>query len=389
METQLTDLALRSLAPPARGQFTVWDKSSPIGVRVSAGGAKTFIVMIGSGRRHSIGRVGIISLADARAKAKRLFAERTLGIIHERSPVDFATALMRFVEGNYQDKNPRTKKEVDRVLRKHFLPTFRGKSLSDITDHDVDRVLSSLAHVPSERLHAFRTLRAMLRWCTRPPRRYIRFSPLEGYPAPGHDRKGTRVLTDDELVRVWNACTGRFGDLVRLLILWGTRKGETARIQRQWVEDGVLTIPGACTKNKRPHAIPLLPMASAILDARSDAGPYFFGSRWHPDSHLSDGAWGKLKRELDDGAGVHDWQIRDLRRTFRSNMAKLRVPREIAEILLNHVTGSRNVLDEIYDRYDYLAEKKEALAAWEARLAALLKQARAGVRDISHVDHCG
>lgn len=59
-----------------------------------------------------------------------------------------------------------------------------------------------------------------------------------------------------------------------------------------------------------------------------------------------------------------------MRRTFRSNMAKLKVPREI---LLNHVTGANNNdLDEIYDRYDYLDEKREALQKWETRLRALL-----------------
>jgi hypothetical protein len=40
-------------------------------------------------------------------------------------------------------------------------------------------------------------------------------------------------------------------------------------------------------------------------------------------------------------------------------LARFKVPREIAEISLNHVTGAgRNDLDEIYDRYEYLQEKR-------------------------------
>jgi hypothetical protein len=35
------------------------------------------------------------------------------------------------------------------------------------------------------------------------------------------DLKGTRILTDRELVKVWNACEGMFGAIIRLLILWG------------------------------------------------------------------------------------------------------------------------------------------------------------------------
>ena len=84
---------------------------------------------------------------------------------------------------------------------------------------------------------------------------------------------------------------------------------------------------------------------------------------------------GKLKQELDRRAGVTDWQVRDLRRTFRSMLARLKVPREIAEIALNHVTGAgRNDLDEIYNRYEYLEEKRDALARLEGHLTMLLGQ---------------
>ena len=213
----------------------------------------------------------------------------------------------------------------------------------------------------------------MLRWCTRPPHRYITHSPLEGYAPPSQDTKGTRTLTDVELLKIWNACEGQFGSMVRLLILWGTRNGETARARREWFEDGVLTIPGAFTKNGRAHAVPVLPLAQSILDEQPHRGNYFFSGHWDDEKHFNDGSWGKFKIELDNKSGVKNWQIRDIRRTFRSGMAKLRVPRELCEVLLNHVTGAgKNDLDEIYNRYDYLPEKREALGKWEAHLETIL-----------------
>src|SRR5205085_3953260 len=177
------------------------------------------------------------------------------------SEISFEAALGLFLADHYQGKRARTKKEAKRLLEKHFLPTFRRKNLSDLTDRDIGTALDKLNRTPSEKLHAFRMIRTFLKWCTRPPRRYIPHSPLEGYEAPGEDKKGTRVLSDPELVAVWQACSGAFGDLVRLLILWGTRNGETARTKRAWVEDGLLTIPGEITKNHRAHAIPLQSMA--------------------------------------------------------------------------------------------------------------------------------
>jgi hypothetical protein len=40
-----SDVGLRGLAPPAKGQFEVWDNKLPaFGLRVSQGGTKTFIL---------------------------------------------------------------------------------------------------------------------------------------------------------------------------------------------------------------------------------------------------------------------------------------------------------------------------------------------------------
>lgn len=377
MKFALTDLSVRAIKAPARGQKTVWDKNSPIGVRASVGGSKSYVVMVGSGQRKVIGRVGILSLAEARAEAKRILAEKTLGLTKKPSAINFETAVPLFLEDNYKNaRGKRTKSEAKRLLEKHFVPPFRKRPLSDITDSDISVELAKLSKTPSAQLHVYRAIKVMMRWCTRPPRRYIQHSPLEGYEPPGKDKKRSRILTDAELVKVWNAAQGRHGAMIRLLILWGTRSGETARLQRGWIEEGVVTIPGHFTKNSRAHAIPLLPMARAILTEQTTNSAYFFPGRLLSEAHFNDGSWGKLKAEIDKASGVRDWQIRDLRRTFRSNMAKLRVPREIAEVLLNHVTGAnKNDLDEIYDRYDYLDEKQEALAKWDNRLTLLLNGA--------------
>src|SRR5471032_2684791 len=109
LKQRLTDVSVRALKIPTTGQLTVWDKSSPVGVRLSQGGSKTFIVIIGSGQRRVIGRVGIISLADARIEAKRILAEKTLGLGSKPSAVKFEAALTLFLDANYKNKRERTK----------------------------------------------------------------------------------------------------------------------------------------------------------------------------------------------------------------------------------------------------------------------------------------
>ena len=71
MKTNLTDVSLRALKPPPKGQLTIWDKTSPLGVRVSQGGSKTFILIIGSGKRRTLGRFGIVTLSNAREESNQ------------------------------------------------------------------------------------------------------------------------------------------------------------------------------------------------------------------------------------------------------------------------------------------------------------------------------
>jgi integrase len=59
----------------------------------------------------------------------------------------------------------------------------------------------------------------------------------------------------------------------------------------------------------------------------------------------------------------------DLRRTAASFMTKLGVPRLHVEKVLNHSTGD---IAEVYDRHDYLPEKRVALERWAAHLTNVI-----------------
>ena len=238
-----------------------------------------------------------------------------------------------------------------------------------MSDADIRRLLDQIVDRPSQKLHVYRMARTFFTWCTRPPRRYLARSPMEGYAPPGQDRKGTRILSDDELKAVWDAANSGSRLIVRLLILWGTRNGETCAVRRDWRSDGILTIPGAHTKNGRDHGIPLLPLAASILDNRPHDGPFYFPGRHSNENALKSASLNKILDEIQEETGTSGWTLRDIRRTFRSNMARLRVPRDVCEVLINHAPS---VLDEIYDRYDRLEEKREALARYEAFMIRLL-----------------
>lgn len=357
---RLTDIAVRALK--GSDYKTYFDDQLPaFGIRVGKR-AKTWVIVRGKKReRVKIGRYPDLSVAEARAKAKRLLS-------NEPEPratrITWETARDEYLSGKPDNAH---RYHLKLIFNRH-LAALNEKQLADVDDATVGEALDRIAG-PSARLHAFRAVRAFFRWAVRPPRRYLKHNPMEGYEAPGSDRKGTRTLTDAELRTVWEASTTTTERAFRLMILWGTRNGETVAIQRSWITDGVLTIPGAFTKNGRDHAIPILPLAQTVLDSlpEVDDNPHFFpGSTGHFTPH----SLAKLMRQLQTDEGLSGFTIRDIRRTFRSNMARLKVPREIAEVLINHAPP---VLDEIYDRYDRIEEKTEALAKYEAFMVDLLR----------------
>jgi integrase len=364
----LTDSAIRGLAG-SDGYVTYFDIKLPaFGLRVGKR-SKTFLVMRGRERdRISIGRYPQISLADARMKAKRLLAA-------EPEPktrrVTFVSARDEFIAAKSGELHSSWPENIKAVLTKHFR-AIEGKKLADITDRDLERIFDAIEG-PSARLHAFRVIRAFFNWSIKPPRRYLTVSPVAGYDPPGSDRRRTRALNDDELKAVWNACGAGSRQIFRLMILWGTRSAETTLIRREWVRDGVLTIPGfqdgrRVTKSGRDHGIPLLPLATEILENRPPLRFYFTGQKsW--DAPLNSDSLFRMRREIQEDSGTSGWGAHDLRRTFRSNMARFGVDRDLCERLINHAPA---VLDEIYDRYDRLKEKRRALARYEAFLVKLV-----------------
>lgn len=351
---RLTEISVRALKGSDTYQ-TYFDDTLPgFGVRVGKR-SRTFIVLRGKQRqRVSIGKWPDLTVGEARTEAKRLLIGEP-----EKKQVSvlFETARDAFLD-HYE--NPLTRYNVEHSLKRHC-KSLEGSPLAEITTEALEDCLDRV-RAPSARLHAFRYLRAMLRWSQRPPRRWIKHSPLEGYEPPSTDRKGTRTLTDHELAAVWYASPAIF----RLMLLWGTRNTETCVLEREWERDDTFVIPGAHTKNGRDHAIPVLPLAQHTLTS-TGSNQYVFPGRW--GGHINPGALGKLKREVMQKSGTKNWALRDIRRTFRSLAARVGVRREIAELLINHAPP---VLDEIYDRYSYLPEKREALAKIEAALVWLL-----------------
>jgi len=154
------------------------------------------------------------------------------------------------------------------------------------------------------------------------------------------ERARDRVLTDDELRKVWRAAgdmKNAFGPFVRFTLLTATRREEAASMRRSELDGDLWVIPAARYKTKHNHAVPLSRAAQTVLQAM----PVINGSDL-VFTHNGARAMGGLSR-----AGV---------------------PSDHAERCLGHVI---NGVRGVYDHYEYRPEKTAAFEKLAEQVAAI------------------
>ena len=344
----LSDASVRALEAPKSGQKLYTDPSlKGFGVRVSQGGTKTFVVVVGRDRRFlTLGRYGIITLAQARVEAKRKLAEHTLGKLAPKS-ISYHEGVDQFLADKANQRRPATVSDYKRRLSRLG---FKGP-ISEITHDDATRKLSTLK-APSERSHTLVASKVFFNWCLK--RRYRTDNPFFGLSKPKLiPRK--RALSGDELKRVWTATEPLTlpDRITRLLLVTGQRMMTVEQWHPSFIEGNLLTVPETVTKNGHEQLLPLGPLALQLLDT--------FPTRFT--------SWGQYKAALDERTGINEpWMLRDLRRTFRTGLGRLGVPPHIAERLMHHITVADPV-QLTYDRYTYVEEMSAAMLKWEQYLS--------------------
>ena len=171
---------------------------------------------------------------------------------------------------------------------------------------------------------------------------------------PGGAVRRDRVLTDEELVKVWRASDqlGAYGPAIKLLILTGARREEIAKLRRNEIDGNFITLSGERTKNGEPHIIPLSTAALSVLGDIQQGDGFVFAAGL-PD-------WSHSKKELDKLAEIQAWHIHDLRRTAATGLQRLGIALQVTEAVLGHTSGSRACIIGVYQRHDYAAEKRAA-----------------------------
>jgi integrase len=411
---RLTDLAVEKMAPVGK-RIEVPDSAFPgLFLILQATGARSWALRYrsaGRTRKLTLGAFPALKLAGARKAAGIAIDAVSLGrdpAADKRAAAKtgsdrFDIVARRFVDRYAKPKNrswrqtawqlglipdPEHPDKQDEPLafitRKGGVSErWRARKVGEIAGRDIldelDRIVDRGTPIVANRV--FSALRKFFRWCV--SRRIINRSPCEGLHAPSAEHARDRVLTDEELRSVWQACDHvgwPFGPLFQILILTGQRRDEIGQLR--WAEidfeERLLRLPRERMKAKGAHLVPLSNEATDILRSlekmRGRAG-YVFST----NDKTAVSGWSRAKERLDEkivermgASALPHWTLHDLRRTLVSGMPRLGVAVAVAEKIIDHNSGTLGGVVRVYQTYDFVAERRAALEAWGRHVASIV-----------------
>lgn len=376
-QIKFTDRKIASLPKPARGQVDYFDEGERgFGIRV--GGVKTWFVKYVFGkkqRRISLGQYPAISLSEGRKLALGVKHQVATGTdpavvrMADREALTFLDLAQTFIARHSKEKK-RTWREDQRILMKYCRP-WHPRKAADVTRVDVvdllHRIKDAGAGVMANRVLA----------CVRKAYNYgiknglVEANPAYMVDAPGDEAERDRVYSEDEIACLWRAFgeCGLPGYVFKLCLATGQRLNEVMGMRWGEIDGDYWTLPGARTKNRRTHVVPLNKIALGMLnDLRHLDETWIFPSPRRTGQPLT--SVGKAVITARKLSGVEDYRTHDGRRTFATELTKLGFSQFIAGRLLNHVQSG---VTARYDRNEYLREKTEAVAGWGRWLQGIVE----------------
>jgi integrase len=396
MAREITEALLEGLRPRPVGRIEVLDsRVEGLSLRVTSNNVRTWAVRgrlpDGTRKRVTLGKYPEIGIRTARRAAKKALGDIEHGIDRTadkraarealRRAVSVAERLVEWQAAKAGGWSARYAAEVKRLCDKLIVPELGAKALTETNRGQWVRLATSLnKRAPGTASWLYSTTSSFLNHAEAVG--WIELNPLprrgRNVIAP-HVASRERVLSDDELLRVWRAAeqlSPKTRCFTRLLIMTAARVSEVANIAAGEINHlaGQWTVPSERTKNGIVHTMPLHSLLRRELAAIWPEG------RIGRDYRLLGAIKGsgftapsKVKAKVDRLSGVTGWRWHDLRRSARTGMARLGVPDRAAEAALNHVSD-RSQLTRVYDRHDYVKEALEALETWQAHVVLRLDE---------------
>ena len=364
---RLTKTVVDRIEPPASGQaFHRDDVLVGFGLRVTAGGAKSFVIekrIGGKVRRKTLGRYGALTVEQARREAQKFLGQVAQGVdpvAEARAEVARGVTLGEVFEAYVTTRKglkPNTVFDYRRLMREAFAD-WRDRPMAAITKDAVSTRHRRLGErSPARANNAMRLLRALFNFAHHPcedpdggslfPENPVRrLSHTRAWYPVGRRRT---VITATQL-RPWFEAVqalrmpeaGEYdrtvGDLLLLLLLTGLRRSEAMRLRWSDVDLEAGTVEITDTKNREPLTLPLSDYLGELLSDRAritDSEWVFPGEG--ESGHLVEPR--PQMRKATKASGV-SFTLHDLRRTFITVAESLDIPVYAIKRLVNHKLGT-------------------------------------------------
>lgn len=342
----------QAVCAPARKKTDYFDAAQRgVMLEVRCSGGKTYYQRYtderGRERQYKIGPADVLSLDQARRKARQIVAEALLGADpqQKRREMRAVPQLSQFVHERYLPfvqtyKNSWQTDET--VLRIHVLPKLGSLALDEIkTD-----IISDLINRMRADGYAAGTMNrviVILRYIYNLARKWKVPGGIENPAAglsAGPDVQRNRFLTEPEaeaLVRsIYVDENQTAARAIMLLLFTGARRNEVTFAKWDYIDWKNKTLLVPKSKSGRPRVIALNQSAIALLTAtpRIEGNPYIFPSavNGRPSASLFF-PWDRIRNR----AGLADVRLHDLRHSFASFLVNRGVSLYVVQGLLGHL----------------------------------------------------
>jgi integrase len=361
-------------------------------LQVTESGARTWIyrfMLNGRAREMGLGPLHIVSLAEAREKARECRKIRHEGIdpiearnarkaetrLAAATAMTFEQCAERYIDAHKAGwKNPKHAAQWPSTLTTYVYPIFGDLPVQAI---DTGLVMKSVEPIwtakPETASRVRGRIESVLDWATargfrkgENPARWrghlenllpkkSKVRRVEHHPALPYDEVGTFMAS----LRSYEGIGAR---ALEFLILTAARTGEV--IGARWDEislaDRLWTVPGERMKAGKEHRVPLSARALAIIEAMKEKRESDFvfpgGKRGKP---LSNMAMLQLLKRM----GRDDLTAHGFRSSFRDWAAeRTGFPSEVVEMALAHVVADK--VEAAYRRGDLFQKRRQLMEAW-------------------------
>ena len=320
-------------------------------VRVSPKGTITFYAcsrLAGTAKRldRKIGRLGRITLAEARRTARRYLAMMESGEdpyqerIQEGQKKTLSVVAHEFL-ASYVDKKvkARTAEEYRRHIRKEILPRFGKIMVADIELSHLRKIHNELSAHPVKANRVLATFSKLLNWAETEQYRAVHSNPTKLVKKYKEEKRVRRLSTDETTrlnlaLKQYQNVNSYYVALVKIILLTGARRDEIRTMKWEYVnfDHRQLELPDSKTGKK---ILPLGDASIKILSAlpRQQGNEYVFcGHRvGRPLVNLRK-PWLLLMKQ----AGIEGVTLHDLRRTYASALLDQDVHLTVISNLLGH-----------------------------------------------------